>query len=273
MSHRTRWVRGSGRRFRCWMFSVLAITAVAAVGGCSTGSSGPTATVTVTVTPAPTTTTTNAATTTTAANRTTSPPSVTRATPPAPPSLGTPAPDPISVVQSYFSSINAKNYTEAYRLIGRVASPSFESFVQGFTTTDHVVLTVDGSSGSTVAVAFTAFQTDSSQKRYVGTYTVSQGVITGANIHEITTGAGAAPTGGATSFAGTGTFLVGRDIQPGTYRAPAQAGCYWERDKDTSGTLDSIIANDNADGPVVVTIAPTDAAFKAQGCATFTKIG
>lgn len=70
---------------------------------------------------------------------------------------------------------------------------------------------------------------------------------------------------------GTGTFLVGSDIQPGEYRAAASPGCYWARlsSLDTSDIVD----NDNADGPVVVEILPSDKAFQASGCASFHKIG
>jgi hypothetical protein len=73
------------------------------------------------------------------------------------------------------------------------------------------------------------------------------------------------------TFAGTGTFLVGSDIQAGEYRAAASPGCYWARlsSLDTSDILD----NDNADGPVVVQILPSDKAFQASDCASFHKIG
>jgi hypothetical protein len=81
------------------------------------------------------------------------------------------------------------------------------------------------------------------------------------------------PTGPATTFAGTGTSLVGQDIRPGTYRAAASSGCYWEREKNPVGSTDSILANDNADGPVVVEILPSDAAFMARDCGDFHRIG
>jgi hypothetical protein len=76
------------------------------------------------------------------------------------------------------------------------------------------------------------------------------------------------------TFAGNGTFIVGQDIDPGTYRAAAREGCYWEREAslDTS-SIDAILANDNADGPVVVQILPSDKAVKVAGCAKFHKIG
>jgi hypothetical protein len=84
------------------------------------------------------------------------------------------------------------------------------------------------------------------------------------------------PAGPATSF-GDGVWLVGSDIAPGQYRArvPEGSHCYWEREKDTNGTFSSIIANGNADGgtQAVVTIGRSDAAFKSDGCGTWTKIG
>ena len=75
------------------------------------------------------------------------------------------------------------------------------------------------------------------------------------------------------SIPGTGTFLVDEEISPGTYRAGASPGCYWERQSGLDGSIDSIAANDNADGPVIVAISSADAAFKASGCATFHKVG
>lgn len=79
-------------------------------------------------------------------------------------------------------------------------------------------------------------------------------------------------TAKANTFPGTGTYLVGSDIQPGTYRAAASSGCYWERESGTGGSVGDIIANDNADGPVVITVRSSDAALKVSGCADFHKI-
>jgi len=71
---------------------------------------------------------------------------------------------------------------------------------------------------------------------------------------------------------GDGTFQVGADIAPGTYRAANPDGfCYWARLSGTGGTLREIIANDNTTGPAVVTIAATDAAFESSGCGGWTK--
>jgi hypothetical protein len=67
---------------------------------------------------------------------------------------------------------------------------------------------------------------------------------------------------------GPGTWIVGKDIEPGTYRAatPGQ-NCYWERESNFTGSLNSIASNGNSiGGPIVVTIDAKDAGFKSEGC-------
>lgn len=82
-----------------------------------------------------------------------------------------------------------------------------------------------------------------------------------------------AKPGPPTSFDGDGEYLVGEDIAAGTYRTagPADFGCYWERDKDSSGEFDSIIANDNLSGSGRVTVRKGEV-FKTQGCLTWKKV-
>jgi hypothetical protein len=72
-----------------------------------------------------------------------------------------------------------------------------------------------------------------------------------------------------------GTYRVGTDIVSGTYRSTASssAGCYWERLKGFSGTLDDIIANYLGISPTIVTIASTDVGFHSDGCGGWEKIG
>jgi hypothetical protein len=72
---------------------------------------------------------------------------------------------------------------------------------------------------------------------------------------------------------GDGAYLVGSDIQPGTYRADGTSDCYWKRLSDLTGDLDAILANDNAVGQVYVEVLPTDAAFSTEGCGTWSRIG
>ncbi|MGK5731838.1 hypothetical protein [Streptomyces sp. URMC 124] len=66
---------------------------------------------------------------------------------------------------------------------------------------------------------------------------------------------------------GSGTYQVGADIKPGTYRSVGnKLGCYWERAKDSSGEADAILANDNVVGASYVTVKAEDKVFKTQGC-------
>lgn len=81
------------------------------------------------------------------------------------------------------------------------------------------------------------------------------------------------PRGPATSM-GNGTFLVGTDVEPGTYRSdgPLRTSCYWARLSGTGGELDDIIANNLGKGPATVTIKKSDAAFESSGCSRWHKV-
>lgn len=71
---------------------------------------------------------------------------------------------------------------------------------------------------------------------------------------------------------GDGTFVVGKDIHPGTYRTRvASPGCYYARLKGFGGSVDDIIANENTDFPAIVTIAATDKGFQSENCGTWTE--
>lgn len=72
-----------------------------------------------------------------------------------------------------------------------------------------------------------------------------------------------------------GTWRVGSEVKPGTYRVAAKTGCYWERMRGFGGDLlKDIISNgvSGSDGPVTVTIKPTDKGFKSQLCGTWKKV-
>jgi hypothetical protein len=84
------------------------------------------------------------------------------------------------------------------------------------------------------------------------------------------TSASAAPSASKFVTFGSGTKVVGKDIQAGTYRTRHDStGCYFARLKGFSGTLGDILANDNTDARVVVTILPTDAGFQSSNCDTW----
>lgn len=76
-----------------------------------------------------------------------------------------------------------------------------------------------------------------------------------------------APRSSEPSFAGDGTFLVGTDVLPGTYRTRGGEACYWARLSNLSGSLDAILANDTTSGPAIVQIQKTDKAFQSKRCA------
>lgn len=63
---------------------------------------------------------------------------------------------------------------------------------------------------------------------------------------------------------GDGVFLVGEDIEPGTYASEGGTNCYWARLSSTSGN--DILANGLPGGPVTVTISESDAAFETSHC-------
>jgi len=68
-----------------------------------------------------------------------------------------------------------------------------------------------------------------------------------------------------------GTYVVGSELSPGTYRTLGGFGtCYWERLSGFGGTFGEIIANRLADGPLIVTISPTDAGLSTTDCGEWT---
>ncbi len=74
---------------------------------------------------------------------------------------------------------------------------------------------------------------------------------------------------------GDGTWRVGSEITPGTYRALGDGStmqCSWERLSGFSGLMKDTIALGYEPAPVVVTIEPTDAGFKSEHCGRWTKV-
>jgi hypothetical protein len=72
-----------------------------------------------------------------------------------------------------------------------------------------------------------------------------------------------------------GAWLVGGQVAAGIYRANANAGCYWERRRNFTGTSAAIIANDfvSSAGPQTVAIAADDVGFYADAnCGVWIRI-
>lgn len=71
---------------------------------------------------------------------------------------------------------------------------------------------------------------------------------------------------------GAGIQIIGRDIEPGTYRTRSDGReCFWERLSGLGGSINEIIAKAFNDGPIIVEIQGGDGAFNSQGCARWTK--
>ncbi len=80
----------------------------------------------------------------------------------------------------------------------------------------------------------------------------------------------AASTGESREF-GDGTFVVGKDIRPGTYRARVPSpGCYWARLSGFGGYAGDVIANEATGAPTVVTVSASDKGFYSDMCGTWT---
>jgi len=75
---------------------------------------------------------------------------------------------------------------------------------------------------------------------------------------------------------GPGTYRVGAEVAPGTWRSTPDAGesCYWERRSGFSGDFDDIVANDFTDATSIVEIGASDVGFLTEeGCGVWTKVG
>ncbi len=77
-------------------------------------------------------------------------------------------------------------------------------------------------------------------------------------------------TANRTSF-GEGTFIIGTDLEPGTYRNTGGDSCYWARLSNFEGGLNSVIANDNTQGTTIVEIQAGDRGFKSSRCGSWSK--
>ena len=78
------------------------------------------------------------------------------------------------------------------------------------------------------------------------------------------------PDAGPVTTFGDGTWAVGGQIAPGSYRPSAADGCDWARLRDFQGVAGSSIASGSVDSSGSVVIQPTDAGFSSTGCGTWT---
>ncbi|MFF7606233.1 hypothetical protein [Streptomyces parvulus] len=91
---------------------------------------------------------------------------------------------PEATVTAYFEAINNRDFATAWELGGKNLDPDYDHFVAGFETTDRDDVTVNGTTGDEVSVTVVAWDTDGTSATFEGTYTVSDGVITAADVRE-----------------------------------------------------------------------------------------
>lgn len=91
---------------------------------------------------------------------------------------------PEATVTAYFEAINNRDFQAAWELGGKNLDPDYDHFVAGFETTERDEVTVTGTTGDEVSLTVVAWETDGTRTTYEGTYTVTDGVITSADMRE-----------------------------------------------------------------------------------------
>lgn len=71
---------------------------------------------------------------------------------------------------------------------------------------------------------------------------------------------------------GDGTYIVGVDIEPGTYKNSDGDNCYYKRMSGFSGESGDIISSEYTEDSAIITISGSDKGFLSSGCGTWTKI-
>ncbi|MBD0747578.1 hypothetical protein [Streptomyces sp. CBMA152] len=91
---------------------------------------------------------------------------------------------PEATVTTYYGALNRGDYSTAWDLGGKNLGQGYSSYVSGFSDTRRTDVTVLSTAGDTVYVNITAYQRDDTRRTYSGTYTVRDGVITDASVHQ-----------------------------------------------------------------------------------------
>jgi hypothetical protein len=94
-----------------------------------------------------------------------------------------PKTDAATIVREYFAAINARRYHLAWELTPE--TQPFAKFAAGFAGTDHDFLRIVSVQGDVVTAEVEARQTSGVLKVYEGTYTVTNGVISGADVQQV----------------------------------------------------------------------------------------
>lgn len=143
----------------------------------------------------------------------------------------------------YFSAPTSSCYWERQSGLGGTFNEIIANDFVGYTPVQYIV---------DILSSDKAFQTDSDCRTWFNT-----------------------PRVGFQSTIPAGIFLVGSQVAPGTYRANAKNGCYWERVRDFQSVLNSINANhfQSSDGQILVEIRGSDVGFSSDiDCGTWTMV-
>lgn len=91
-----------------------------------------------------------------------------------------------SVVESYYADLNAGDFDAAWDLGGSniATEQTYEEWVSGFSTTRSITVDATDDGFDQVDVYITSTLTDGTTERYQGTYTVTGGEITAAEIQK-----------------------------------------------------------------------------------------
>jgi protein kinase-like protein len=106
---------------------------------------------------------------------------------PTPPASSPAALSPRAVVQAYFAAINAHQWRKVWNLGGKNFNRSYNQMVAGYRTTAHDTLTSIHVHGNVVTVHLKARHTNGTVRTYRISYTVRDGVITGARTKQLGT--------------------------------------------------------------------------------------
>jgi Protein kinase domain len=110
---------------------------------------------------------------------------VTKTVPPSP-GVAAAALTPQATVRAYFAAINARKYHRAWQLNTVVhRNQDYQQFVKGLSGTTHDDVQIQSTAGNVVTAQLIATQADGNVKTFQGTYTVTDGIISGTSVQQV----------------------------------------------------------------------------------------
>lgn len=73
----------------------------------------------------------------------------------------------------------------------------------------------------------------------------------------------------ATAFSGDGEYLIGSDVQPGTYRSEGNDGTCYADTEDSSGNVD---AQEIGSGQIILVVSARDYRVDVRDCSPFSRV-